>query len=328
MAVLPDGEGSSSTPRRELLPQPLSGQLGRALGPLQVVSGIVLFGLVVLALARSWDDVRDELARIAPHEIALAQAFVLAGLGASVLTWRAALRELGPTIGVAVSAKIYLLGQLGKYLPGSFWALALQMELASRARVSRGTGMAASVLAIAVNVVTGLALGLLVLPSVLGGGPARVAAIVAVVVAAGVALTPPVLTRLLAFVLSITRRAQAARRIGWAGILAATGWSLTSWASYGASVWILAIAVGAPAGRSLVFCVGGIALAMTAGFLVVVAPSGIGVREAAIVASLAPVLDRSEALAVALVARLLFTIADLLAAAIVVPVRIHPVGGD
>jgi uncharacterized membrane protein YbhN (UPF0104 family) len=62
---------------------------------------------------------------------------------------------------------------------------------------------------------------------------------------------------------------------------------------------------------------------MTAGFIVIVAPSGIGVREAVIVAALAPVLNTSAALAVALVLRLLFTVADLVAAAATVPIRIR-----
>ena len=66
---------------------------------------------------------------------------------------------------------------------------------------------------------------------------------------------------------------------------------------------------------------------MTVGFLVFVAPSGIGVREAVIVVALAPVLDHPEALAVALVARLLFTLADLLAAVVVAPVRLRPSEG-
>ena len=43
---------------------------------------------------------------------------------------------------------------------------------------------------------------------------------------------------------------------------------------------------------------------MTAGFLVFIAPSGIGVREAVLVAALSPVLDTGEALSVALVVRL------------------------
>jgi uncharacterized membrane protein YbhN (UPF0104 family) len=59
---------------------------------------------------------------------------------------------------------------------------------------------------------------------------------------------------------------------------------------------------------------------MNAGLLVFVAPSGIGIREAVLVAALAPVLDHSDAFAVALVARVLFTVADLVAAIAVLPV--------
>jgi hypothetical protein len=135
-----------------------------------------------------------------------------------------------------------------------------------------------------------------------------------------------VLTRLVDFGLRLVRRPAVERAISWQGILAASGWSVVSWVSYGTSVWVLAVAVGAPAGESLPLCLGGMALAMTVGFLVVVAPSGIGVREAVIVASLSPVLDRSEALAVALLARLVFTVADLVAAAVVVPVRVRASG--
>ena len=106
------------------------------------------------------------------------------------------------------------------------------------------------------------------------------------------------------------------------GMLIGSGWSLGSWAAYGLSLWILAIGVGAPAGKSLPLCLAGVALAMTAGFIVVVAPSGIGVREAVLVAALAPVLTTSGALAVALVLRLLFTLGDFVAAAAVAPIRI------
>ena len=45
-----------------------------------------------------------------------------------------------------------------------------------------------------------------------------------------------------------------------------------------------------------------------------------------IVAALSPVLETSEGLAVALVARFVFTVADVLAAAAVFPLRPRPAG--
>jgi glycosyltransferase 2 family protein len=295
----------------------------RVLRVARVVVGIVLFGLVVFAAVRSWDDVRTTLARIGPVELVLAEVLVLAGLGASVLTWRVVLRELGSMVNLRAASKIYLVGQLGKFLPGSAWALALQMELAKQANVPRARSLAASVIAIGVNAATGLAIGLVVVPRVVSGGAWRTITLVALVSACAVGLSPPVLTRLVNVGLRIARRGPVQREVTWRGMLTAIGWAVASFTCYGLSVWVLAVSVGAPAGESLPLCLAGVAFAMTIGALIVVAPSGIGVREAVIVAALAPVLERPEALAIALVARLLFVLADLIAAAATLPVRLR-----
>ena len=300
-----------------------AGGLGRALGPLRVVIGIALFALVVLAVVDTWDEVGETLRRISLLELVSAEALVLVGLVGSALTWRVAARELGSTVRVAAASKIYFLGQLAKYLPGSVWVLPVQMELGRQAGVPRARALAASVMAIGFNLVTGLAIGLFVVPSVMGGGAWRVVTLLGLLLVACVSLSPPVLTHLLDRGFRAVRRPQVEQDVSWSGIVRAGGFSIASWASYGASLWVLVVGVGAPAGESLPLCIAGIALAMTVGFLVVVAPSGIGIREAIIVAVLAPVLGGSEALAVALVARLLFTLADLLAAAVVVPVRLR-----
>jgi uncharacterized membrane protein YbhN (UPF0104 family) len=169
-------------------------------------------------------------------------------------------------------------------------------------------------------------MGLIVVPRVVSGGAWRTITLVAVVSVCALALSPPVLTRLVDVGLRIVRRGPFRRAVTWRGILTAVGWAAASFTCYGLSVWALAVSVGAPAGESLPLCLAGVAFAMTIGALVVVAPSGIGVREAVIVAALAPVLERSEALAIALVARLLFVLADLIAAAVTVPVRLREPG--
>jgi uncharacterized membrane protein YbhN (UPF0104 family) len=283
--------------------------------------GLLLFVGVAVAIAHSWEDVRSTIEEMAPEDLIGAAALILAGLGLSVLTWRRALSELGSTLHVGAAARIYLLGQLGKYLPGSVWALAAQTELGKRVGVPRMRGLTASIVAIGINVVTGLALGLALIPEISDGGVWRTGTLAVLLALATAALSPPVLTRLVDAALRLLKRPPIERPMRWSGIGAATAWSIASWLSYGLSVWLLALAVGAPVGESLPLCLAGVPLAMTAGFLVIIAPSGIGVREAVIVAALAPVLPRPDALAVALVARLLFTAADLMAAAAVLPLR-------
>jgi uncharacterized membrane protein YbhN (UPF0104 family) len=295
----------------------------RSLGLLRVVCGALLFVLVLAAVARGWDEVRSTISLIEPHELALAEVLILAGLTLSVLTWRQGLAEVGLRVRFDAAARIYLLGQLGKYLPGSVWALAAQAEFAKAAGVPRARGIAASVIAIGVNVVTGLAIGVALVPSLADGGHWRTVLLVAGTGICAYALSPPALTRLVNLGLRLARREPLDRAVTWRGIARASGWSIASWLCYGLSLWALAVSVGAPAGPALPLCVAGVSVAMTVGFLVVVTPSGLGVREAIIVGALAPALDRSDALAVALVARLLFTIADLVAAAAVVGVRVR-----
>jgi uncharacterized membrane protein YbhN (UPF0104 family) len=291
-------------------------------GAVRVAFGVVLFAAVGATVVRSWTDVHETVGRMHAYELVVAEVLVLLGLWLSALTWRIAARELGSWVRVGPASKIYLLGQLGKYLPGNFWAVAAQTALARRAGVPASRGASAGVVAIGINILTGLALGAILVPSLLHGGAARSVLLVVLLAGFAVALSPAILTRLVNTGLRIVKQPVLARRVTWGGVLSASGLSVLSWVSYGASVWVLAIAAGAAPLESLVYCVAGVALAMTVGVLVVIAPSGVGVREAVIAAALSPVLTSSDALAVALVARLVFTLADLLAALAVLPVRL------
>lgn len=313
---------------RHLIPQregPSRGPEGvsrhRLRSAAQIGAGILLFGIVVFAVVRDWHQVHAPLARISAWQLALSELLVLVGLGSSVLVWHRSLRELGSSIRIRDASKIYFLGQLGKYMPGSVWAFFVQMELARKVGVERSRSMTASIVAVCINVVTGLAIGVLVIPSLAHSDAWRYAAAAALFLLLSAGLSPPVLTRLIDLGMRVIGRARLEKPVTWAGMVAGARWSLGSWLCYGSSLWILAVAVGAPAGKSLPLCLAGVALAMTAGMFVIIAPSGIGVREAVLVAALAPVLETSAALAVALVLRLLFILGDLLAAAMVVPIR-------
>jgi glycosyltransferase 2 family protein len=309
----------ATAPEAIAAPPPRIGR--RAFRLAQVGGGVLLFALVAVAAAREWGDVRDTLARISPLQLLSAELLAFVGLAASVLTWKRSMTELGSTLRFREAAKIYLVGQLGKYLPGSLWALLVQMELSRKAGVPRFRGLTASVVAIGINVGTGLAVGLLVIPSVAHGELWRYLALAALLGICIAGLTPPVLTRGVDLLMRVCKRPCLDRAISWRGIVVGTGWSFGSWLAYGLSLWVLATAAGAPLWHSLPLSLAGLALAMTAGFLVVVAPSGIGVREAVVVAALAPVLSARPALAVALLLHLVFTVADLLSAAVAALVR-------
>jgi len=288
----------------------------------RILVGASLFAAVIVATVREWHDVSDTVAEIGPAAILTSLALALSGLAASAMTWKYSLRELGASVTVPSAMKIYLVGQLGKYIPGSVWAFVVQMELARSASVQRVQSLAAGVLSVGINVLVGGALGLAVQPFVGESSAYRFLAGAIGISCCALALAPPILGRLANLAFRVARRPQVTCSPSWSGILRATSFSATCWFLYGLALCLLVIGAGGDPSIAVLVALPAVALAMTVGALVVVSPSGIGVREAVLVATLAPVLEPSNGLAVALVLRVVFTLADLLAAAATVPIRI------
>jgi uncharacterized membrane protein YbhN (UPF0104 family) len=102
-------------------------------------------------------------------------------------------------------------------------------------------------------------------------------------------------------------------------LIVSTTWALVMWGFFGAHALVLTDALG---GRSLnvaLICVGAFALAWVVGLLVVIAPAGAGAREAVLVLALGSVLDRPEALVLALVSRIIMVLADAVVAGAAAP---------
>ena len=221
------------------------------------------------------------------------------------------LADEGHRLPVLVAARIFFVGQLGKYLPGSVWSIVMQMELAKSAGVQRGRAFTTSLAWVGLSLSTALCTGLLGFPVLASAHSGEVWILVAILPFALVASAPPVLTRLVNLVLRVMRKAPLPKPLSWHGVLSACAWLVATWTLFGLHLWLLANALGAPGAGGIVRCIGGFSLAMAAGVVFVVAPSGAGVREALIVAALAPVMTTGEALGIAVVSRALFILADV-----------------
>ena len=278
---------------------------------------VLILAAIGYTVASKWTGtpgnpgISDALRTLAWPSVVLALAAALAGTLTSLLAWRALLADEGHPLPVIAAARIFLVGQLGKYLPGSVWAVVVQMELARRENVPRGRAFTTSLVFIALSLSTGMTAGLLGLPVLGSARNPGLWWLLAALPVLAVASLPPVLTRLVNIVLRLWRKGPLPRPLSWPGVLSAACWLAGTWLFFGLHLWLLANALGTPGLGGLVRCVGGFALAMAAGVLFVVAPSGTGVREIVIVAALAPVMPTSEALGVAVASRALFVIADV-----------------
>jgi glycosyltransferase 2 family protein len=275
-----------------------------------------VIGIACYALTSDWNSARSALARLGVIRVAGAMVAVLAAAYASVQLWRYLLAALGSPLPGRVAARILLIGQLGKYLPGSIWPVLAQMELASTYHVPRIRSATTSVLNVVVALLTGSLLAVITLPFAGRSTPYLWLCLLIPVLAAF--LHPRPLGWLLNLLLRIIRQPQLDQPINGRALATGVAWSLLSWFFYGLQIWLLITRLGAPFGRAVLLSLGGYALAWCVGFIVVFVPAGAGVRDVLLAALLAPVIGTGGAAAVALVSRALNTLSDVISPGIAV----------
>jgi uncharacterized membrane protein YbhN (UPF0104 family) len=275
-----------------------------------VVGGLVLLA-IAYAVASEWSGVRGALHTLDWQSVALSMVAAFLGTVTAMLAWRALLADEGYPLTALGAGRIFFVGQLGKYLPGSVFSIVLQMELGKWAGVPRGRTFTTSLAWVGLSLSTGLTVGLLGLPVLANTNSNQVWALLVVLPFAVVASAPPVLTRLVNLVLKVMRKGPLPKPLSWGGVLRASLLLGATWIFFGLHLWLLANALGAPGLSGITRCVGGFSLAMAAGVVFIVVPSGAGVREAILVAALAPVMSAGEALGIALVSRAIFIACDV-----------------
>jgi hypothetical protein len=272
---------------------------------------VLSVGGLAAATVSQWSRVADTAGEVSLGALSAAFVATLAGVFCAILSWRAVLADLGSPLRVRHAVGIVGIGQLGKYLPGSLWPVVAQMELGRAHDVPRKRSAVASLLVIVVALTAGGLLAAATLPFAARGslGPYRP---VFLVPAAGlVLLHPRVFNAAAARGLRMLKRAPLEQGLSFRGTAAALGWALAQWLCWGFAVWLLGRGLPGAHGPLLAVSLGAYALAWSAGFLFLVAPAGAGVREGALVLLLAPSLGAAEALGVALLVRLLTTVADV-----------------
>ncbi|WP_175442402.1 lysylphosphatidylglycerol synthase transmembrane domain-containing protein [Humibacillus sp. DSM 29435] len=288
----------------------MRGVLARLMPVVRPVIGVLIVAAVGYAVASQWAEVTEAIGEMHWLSIALAFLMVLLGSAAALMSWRILLAEEGHPLGFVDAARIFFVGQLGKYLPGSVWSIVVQMELATRLKVPRARTFTATLCWTGLSLASALTVGVIGLPF-LGADTAIIWVLLPLLPVALVCSHPAVLTKIVDRLLGLIRKPPLPHVFTWRGVRGAFGWLLVTWLCYGTHLWLLANSLGTPGLLGFVRCLSGFALALGAGIVFIVAPSGAGAREALIVGALAGVMSRGEALGVAVVSRMLFTVADI-----------------
>ncbi|MGN9836848.1 lysylphosphatidylglycerol synthase domain-containing protein [Nonomuraea sp. H19] len=277
---------------------------GRALAKKLIRFGFLLIALGFggWAVASQWDSVLAGFARLSWPALAGSLAAVVAALLGAMLTWRTLLADLGSPLPLRPAAKVFFVGQLGKYIPGAVWPMLAQMEMGRDLGVPRSRSAAAFFLMMPIQLATGLLVTLVTL------GWERYGWLLLLIPLLLVLLEPKVINALIGYALRRLKRDPLERPLTRRGMLAALGWALAGWTAYGVHLYFIAPQAG------LLFAVGAFALSWCLGIMTFVVPAGAGVREVAMVAVLAPQMDSGRAIAVALSSRIVIIVGDLICA--------------
>lgn len=283
----------------------------------RLVLTLIVVVAVVLALWSSWDDVGPYLSALSPARLSLAFLAALITPFLTMLGWRRMLADLDSPLAIAPAAGVFFVGQLGKYVPGSIWAVLAQAEMGSRLGVPRRRVGVVGLLAIALALLSGGIIGLPALPVLLGRTELGGYAVVAVVVILAVLCYPPLLNWGIGTGLRILRQAPLEHALSGRAIVATLTWFTISWGCSGIAVLLIASDVGdveVTSGSMLLLAVCGFALSGTFGMISVIFPAGVGVRDGMLALILATVMPFAAAAAAAVVMRFLTILVDVLVA--------------
>jgi glycosyltransferase 2 family protein len=283
----------------------------RLMPVLRVVLIVAALGIATLFLATHWTAFRTDLGRLGWRPAVGSVPSMVAGLTSGMLAWRAILASLGSRIPLSASVRIYFIGQLGKYVPGSMWPVLAQMELGRDHHIPRRRSAVALMMAIVTSLATGAIAAAVAVPFL----PTRYRndlwwLLLGIPVCLAV-LHPPVMMACLRRVprLKLVEDIQAPRR---AAMAVAAAWAFLGWILFGLHVAILAAAFHPHrAGALLAVSIGGYALAWCAGLVAFVLPAGAGARDLVLGAALSAVIPATSAVVVVVVSRVVTTLCDL-----------------
>ncbi|MFH1921191.1 MAG: lysylphosphatidylglycerol synthase transmembrane domain-containing protein [Planctomycetota bacterium] len=302
---------------------------------IKLLVAVVVVWAVRRTLYDAWNQLDESHWHLAPGWLGLSAALYLAGLLPAGIFWHCILRVMGQDARFGETIRAYFVGHLGKYVPGKAMVVVIRTALVRGRRID--TSLAA--VSVFLETLTMMAVGACLAAAFLAASLAehRFAfwGAVGLAVLSGLPTLPPVFKRLVRLAgvgRSDPAIAEKIEKLGYGTLLMGWGLMVLSWGLLGLSYWATLEAMGIPGLdpiAQLPRYTASVSLAMVAGFLLLVLPGGIGVREAALAELMIPYLaglTRQAELAAwasAAVLRLVWLVSELVVSGILYPLGVR-----
>jgi hypothetical protein len=278
------------------------------------------FGFLFWFVARNAAALRAHEWTLRPGLLLVSLALHIAGLLWGVLVWRLLLRWMGHPIGYRDLARVWFVSGLGRYIPGKIWQFVGAAHLGARGGLTATVTITSLAVHSGIFGIAAMLTGIYFLPSGLVPAlepQADLARLLAPLFL--VFVHPAVIRSGLAFVHRTTGRDLGAWNGRWIDGVSLVALAMVSWivigGAFGLFVRSLTPFGDAPLGAFMAIN----ALAFVAGYLVFIAPAGLGAKEGALAAMLSAFMPLPVAALVAIATRLWTVAAELVPALTLLP---------
>jgi len=252
----------------------------------------LVFWAVWGTLSKAWGQLDEHRWHLQPAWLIVSAGLYLLGLLPAGIFWHRVLLALGQDARFGETMRAYYVGHLGKYVPGKAMVVVIRTGMIRGHRVDTAVAAVSVFLETLTMMAVGAFLAAAFLAASLGDQGLAFWGAVGLMLCSGLPTLPPVFKRLVrlagvgrsdpAIAKKIEKLSYRTLLIGWA--LLVLSWGLLG-LSYWATLQAMGIAGLDPIGQ-LPRYTASVSLATVAGFLVLVPPGGIGVREAALAESM------------------------------------------
>jgi glycosyltransferase 2 family protein len=280
----------------------------------QLMLATLVVWLAWRELLPHWEEVRRARATMVLRWswIAASAGLVLVSYAVLIQTWRRTVARWGHPLSVPTAARIWFVSNLGKYVPGKIWQITAMGAMAREAGVPATAAIGSSLLIAVVNVLAG---GLVVLLAAYDADLLPPAAtIIGAVLISSAVLLPRVIPQAAARIARWRGREILWPALSVGDVLVLFVGCAVAWCLYGIAFQWLAWGTLGEASGATRYYIASFTVSYLAGFLALVAPGGVGVREIGVL-TLLPQFGLTTvggAALLAVISRLWLTILELL----------------
>jgi hypothetical protein len=263
----------------------------------------------------NWNQVKDTPFTLQPFAFILSTITFVFSYFIQIWAWYLITLKLKIALSPSETLKTWFYSQLGKYLPGKIWVFLSRFHFYE----SKGQSKKAISVAIYLETVTMImAAGLIFLAALIFHREIwlfyswrQSGWLVLLFLLGFISLHPRVLQKILNWILAQFKREPVSLSISYSDILRILLVCVVSWVSGGVGFYFFVDSVYPVGPQYILFLTGALAFSSTLGLVALFAPSGLGVREGALVYLLSYMMPGAVAVVISILTRIWMTLIEI-----------------